>query len=562
MRAFVFCFLMISSLHLISQTTNNNSLEVQQKIVEEHVDKYGENHINTAKSYKDLGMIYFRAGDNNRALEYVYKALQIEEKNYEKHNANISDSHLKLSLIYIKIGYSEKADEHRKEAALRINIDTINHSLPENLQNKLNPIHYNIENYQYIDPRINTVGNAFIISWWILETLGGGTDRAPTLNTAKTKQEKVIRKVHKKLARKDYKEARRILEANTYTLTYPSARMNLGYYHNIARLYKYVGSHDAAMDVCKKGISTLKKQLSNDRRKISKTYDKITGKHTDKKSYLGRLYNLSGEIHHVNGNYTGAIEFYKKARVIWSEINDTENGIVIIYNNIGNAHYASGDYDKATRFYDSAYKVLELDRNNILLAETHSNKANLFYSMGDYKRALKFYKKSIKIIKANTRKKDQQRVKSYVGISNIHYVLGDFQEALEFQKKAIQILEKKFGENHQYTGLSYSKMGAIYYSLKDYKQALEFQEKAMEILSVSLKSNHIQKASVFNNFAITQLALGEYGEAMTYQEIAVGIIAKRLGNKHPETLEYKSNLAEIYKTVGRQTLTDSLYPKQ
>ncbi len=54
------------------------SLEYYQKCLKIYINVVGENHVDVAKSYNNIGLVYNSKGDYTLALEYLSKSLEIK----------------------------------------------------------------------------------------------------------------------------------------------------------------------------------------------------------------------------------------------------------------------------------------------------------------------------------------------------------------------------------------------------------------------------------------------------------------------------------------------------
>jgi len=219
--------------------------------------------------------------------------------------------------------------------ALPPKTDTINHSIAENFYNKLKPIHSNMDSYRYVNHTNKVAGYVVSISLAIIVEAYTGVQ---VINhPSDSKQDKILQSVLKKFNAGNYVEGRRILEENREILMNPKANLYNNYYYNLAMFYKFASDYDTALQICKKGIDILTplKKTANHRRYYRNAQT------------LTHLYNLSGEIHHINGAYAIALDFYDKAIVICPRNDDeiyTKNTLARIHNNIGNTYYGLSNY--------------------------------------------------------------------------------------------------------------------------------------------------------------------------------------------------------------------------
>ena len=69
----------------------------------------GEEHHNTATSYNNIGMVYYRQGNYDKALEYCLKDLAVQEKVHGTEHPDTATSYNNIARIYYELGDFRKA---------------------------------------------------------------------------------------------------------------------------------------------------------------------------------------------------------------------------------------------------------------------------------------------------------------------------------------------------------------------------------------------------------------------------------------------------------------------
>lgn len=106
------------------------------------------------------------------------------------------------------------------------------------------------------------------------------------------------------------------------------------------------------------------------------------------------LYSFIGNGYFQRGNYTLAIEYYKKSLGMLKQRSDTA-GVMYALNDIGNCHFASGAYEKAQEFYREA---ISMGKNNSkfnvrdAMAVSLNNEGLVYAEQGLHYRALENHK--------------------------------------------------------------------------------------------------------------------------------------------------------------------------
>ena len=89
-----------------------NAKEYQQRALDIELDKLGPEHVNVARSYNNLASIYQHLGDFEQAKEYQQRALDIDLDKLGPEHVNVAGSYGNLALIYQKLGDFEQAKEY------------------------------------------------------------------------------------------------------------------------------------------------------------------------------------------------------------------------------------------------------------------------------------------------------------------------------------------------------------------------------------------------------------------------------------------------------------------
>ena len=73
---------------------------------------YGNQHEDTATSYNEIGLVYWKQGNYPKALEYYFKALEIREKKLGKGHSDTAESYNNIGAVYDDQGDYPKALEY------------------------------------------------------------------------------------------------------------------------------------------------------------------------------------------------------------------------------------------------------------------------------------------------------------------------------------------------------------------------------------------------------------------------------------------------------------------
>ena len=255
-----------------------------------------------------------------------------------------------------------------------------------------------------------------------------------------------------------------------------------------------------------------------------------------------------GTVYYFQANYPAALEHYKKARDLFTEVTNhyeaakALSGLALIYkeqrretealtalqqvlkeftslgdkeeiantlNMIGTIHYGRGNYPAAA----DAFRKSSEANNNV---DSIVRLADVLYMQGDYTQALSFYKKSLERAE---RGEIGAIVAALNGAANSAYYSGDYDEALQNYQRSVNLqktLPDRLGLANALRGI-----GNVHRTRGDYGAALE---------------------SYFNCLSIFEEIKAPLGTTLG----SIGLV-RALQGDYPRALEYYSKALEEFK---------------
>lgn len=117
----------------------NSSLELQMEALKIQISYYGENNLNTARSYNNIGLIYLSLKDYEKALVFLNKGLDIRKLLNEE--ADIANSLSNIGDYWIKLNNIEKSlDSYQSALDIYTHLYGKEDSLCREMQKKLNSV--------------------------------------------------------------------------------------------------------------------------------------------------------------------------------------------------------------------------------------------------------------------------------------------------------------------------------------------------------------------------------------------------------------------------------------
>lgn len=197
---------------------------------------------------------------------------------------------------------------------------------------------------------------------------------------------------------------------------------------------------------------------------------------TNSKKWQGKALNVFGGTYHVKGDYTAALNEYKKALVAFMDAGEMKS-VGAMYNNIGLIYREQGHSSRALEYYEKYRNIGEELKNDEILATAFNNLGTLYGDLGNYPKALEYYEHGLRLAE-----KLGDKMGMAVGNNNIgsvYYTAGKYTHALQCYQKSLAF-RKEIADLRGIAAV-YGNVGLVHKDQKDYSRALAYFQKAMEI---------------------------------------------------------------------------------
>lgn len=390
----------------------DESLSYRQKALSICLESLGEMHLDTARSYSELGVVSSDKGDFDAALIYHRKALAIRRELLGEKHPETAVSYTDLGEIFSEMGeYDNALANHEKAISIRREI--------------LGEIHPDTAT------SYNDIGAVYL---------------------DKNQLERAL----------DHYQRALEIERETLSENHTSTACS---YNNIGHVYSVKGDHDKALTYYEKALAIQKKILSEKHPHTATLYNNIASLYWKKKDYdtaleyskkahamqkelLGekhpstaRSYNNIGAIQSRMGNYGIALAYYEKALAIRLELlGERHRDTVNSYNNIGLSLRANGENAKALQYSEKALRV-----GRELYGNTHPNTAVFMgtvalidTSLERYDEAEELYMQALEIFEDTLGEKHPNTVHTLKNMLNMFEMRGDSAKAEEIRSRLEQ----------------------------------------------------------------------------------------------------------------------------
>ena len=235
------------------------------------------------------------------------------------------------------------------------------------------------------------------------------------------------------------------------------------------------------------------------------------------------LWNLNSED--PEKLFWSRINYHEKTLKQWTETfpNSHDFGthgqiqieaLVDCYLNLGTVYHNRGNYSKALQSYKRA-----LDTATRSLGEQHEMTSVTYRRLGvtqnnmhDYSAALQSHQRALDIRLKLSGEDHESTADSYWKLGVTQCNMEDYSAALQSHQRTLSIRLKLFEEDHESTADSYLELGVTQYNMEDYSAALQSHLRALAIRLKLFGKEHAKTADSYRQIKITKDALRENTE--------------------------------------------------
>jgi tetratricopeptide (TPR) repeat protein len=223
-----------------------------------------------------------------------------------------------------------------------------------------------------------------------------------------------------------------------------------------------------------------------------------------------------GSVHSVLSEQRKAIEYFRQALAIASEIGD-KRGEENALGNVGNAYYFLGEVHKAIEHYEHALVIareIEDKRNEGVWL---GNLGGAYAGMGEIRKAVEYHDQALAMAREIG---DKMAASANLGNLGLDYVgMGEMRKAIEYHEQALTIareIEDRRGE-----GKLLGNLGVAYAYLGNTSKAIDYYEQQLKITQ-EIGDRRSEGTALWNmSFALDQL--GKRDQAIECAKAALKI---------------------------------------
>jgi len=274
---------------------------------------------------------------------------------------------------------------------------------------------------------------------------------------------------------------------------------------------------------------------------------------------VGAIYNNMGLLCKNRGDYTGAVQNYRKAIIIKQKTGDPSVSLNLL--NLGELFGIRGQYAEALSLYRKADSILSREAPTLRQADLYMNSGAMLYHLQGYEDAREYFLKALRIYESLSGENTIWSGKVYQNLANVYHALGEGEEEYKSVVKALEIFEHELVPGHPDLASLYNNLGLIFQNRKDFSKSIGYLEKAREIYLGQPEGQLEKTANTIINIAETYRLAGIPDSAIAAYRQAISMLGKPAGGKHPYLACAYNAMARIFLTEGRYTASGALAEK-
>ena len=207
-------------------------------------------------------------------------------------------------------------------------------------------------------------------------------------------------------------------------------------------------------------------------------------------------------------------------------------------------------YDKAIEHYERAIKIW-----NVTLGPAHpyvanglNNLANIYLAVENYAAAEELHNHSLAIRKLIYGRVHAEVARSLINMGALYVKQSAYEKAKPVYKEAVSVAEKLFGPSHPQVAMLLYSLANIYHiqGRMDKNEETELTNTKVNFSGETGKTDITGKID-----ALHESSQAYFAKALPLYERALEILDNTIGNNHPAMSAMLSELALLYKSVGK-----------
>ena len=532
-------------------TKNDKALQYFEHCLELRKEKYGENNIESAGSYNNLGLVYTERLEYEKAFQNFLLSLKILEHLAEAKKVTIAKIYNNMGYVFLKqCNYSSSREYFLKDIEIMKTLKGRNYLSLLDSYNNLGLSYYEEKNYD--------------------------------------------------LAEQYYLKANEICKKHKLETHVSSA----GCFNNMGNLYSQKKDYEKALEYYKKSVNIRIKALGENQKEVALSFNNIglvyieQGSYSKAIEYFQKSLNIldpksienalfldnMGKVYILDRKYQKAKEYYEKALNLRKLLIEEGSKYFPIgsYNGLGEACFLLGEYDNALEYFNKSIHLSKslLGSHTLQVANCYLKIGFIHFFRKNYPLCIENFEKVLEI-KSNKYGQESAEVgEIYTNIGQVHLESNNIELASQFFEKSLKCdcktnftvyknladlkMKKNLPEiaiqhynsaakiletiqnNKDILSSIYQKMASIKQQNNEIYECIEILEKAKgELIDHYDGEKDVKIADIYKELALNHEKIGSIGEAITSMESCINIKTELKGIKYQGLPEDKEKLNSL-----------------
>ena len=548
-------------LHAQALAYQRKALAIREKV-------FGAEHVRTAASHHNIGVLLKALDKYKQALKHHRNALAIREKLLGQGHADTAVSYYKIGgVLHGQDKHEPALEYYGKALAIQEVVCGVEHVSTADTYHAIGAV---LDDQDKHAQALEYYGKALSIR---VKVLGAEHfDTATSYNDIGVVLEMQDRNEE---ALEYYRKALFIKE-KLFGADHTETAIS---YHNVASVLQGQDRHEEALEYYHKALAIEETVLGTEHSETAISYNAIAhvlvrqAKHEQALAYyhkaLGILESVFGSEHTetavsygsigmvltAQGKHVEALAYLRKALAIREKVFGIEHtDTAKSYSRIGEALAAQGRHDEALRHFQQALEIRKkaYGDEQDMTAVSYDNIGAVLSAQNKHEQALAYCIKARDIRLKVLGAEHADTAKSYNNIGVILAAQDRQAEALEHHRQALAINEKVFGPDHINTAASYNNMGLALQAQGEQEQALAYYRRALAVWEKVLGAEHADTALAHYNIGAILATQGAHALALEHYRTALTAYEKVHGADHAETADAHDRVGEILQALGRE----------
>lgn len=333
--------------------------------------------------------------------------------------------------------------------------------------------------------------------------------------------------------------------------------------------------------VCSKGVSLFSEinYLMKDLNELNKELEEAILLYGETHDFVARIYNNIANVHMSNDEFNKALEFYKKAETIFTELHGVDSEMVIdIHYRVGKVMETKSlvnnedstdvkKHFKKTLLMRQHFDSIQRTENEVTsLTSAHIDPVDstmIYNDMAEEARltgkldeALPLYIKSIELRRKKFGLTSPAVCPVLINYAELLKQLTQYQDAKLVLEEALAISIKSYGKKHAAVAECINNLGQVLRLLNVIDKAESLLLEALQLRRELFSDIDELVAATLNNLAELYREKGDYLQAINYHKIAIEAFNKSVGPDHPGTINAKGNLGITYRRFSKVNMEE------